>query len=148
MKVDSGRSIRDAGRAKAAKKSSSGGADFARRLGGADQSDSAGAADTLTGIGPVAGLDALLSVQNVDPDGGGGNKRAYQRAEDLLDKLDELRLFLIAGGIPRDKLLSLSHLAQSHRDQVDDPNLAGLLDEIDLRVQVELAKYVPRQSRG
>lgn len=84
-------------------------------------------------------LDALLSIQEL-PDALAGRRRAVQRGSSLLDRLEELRLGLLAGVVPRERLQQLAELAQSARDGVDDPRLADLLDEIDLRVAVELAK--------
>jgi hypothetical protein len=84
-------------------------------------------------------LDALLSIQEL-PDALTGRRRALQRGSSLLDRLEELRLGLLAGIVPRERLRQLAELAQSVRDGVDDPRLAELLDQIDLRVAVELAK--------
>jgi hypothetical protein len=71
------------------------------------------------------------------PRAGGRSKR---RAEDILDRLEELRLGLLAGTIPRDRLESLEQIVREHRDQVADPRLGEILDEIELRARVELAK--------
>jgi len=84
-------------------------------------------------------LDALLSLQEL-PDALAGRRRAVQRGSSLLDRLEDLRLGLLAGIVPRERLQQLAELAQSARDGVDDPRLAELLDQIDLRVAVELAK--------
>jgi len=84
-------------------------------------------------------LDALLSIQEL-PDALAGRRRAVQRGESLLDKLEDLRLSLLAGVIPRQRLEELALLAQSARQTVDDPRLGEVLAEIDLRVAVELAK--------
>jgi hypothetical protein len=84
-------------------------------------------------------LDALLSLQEM-PDALAGRRRAVQRGSSLLDRLEDLRLGLLAGIVPRERLRQLADLAQSARDGVDDPRLAELLDQIDLRVAVELAK--------
>lgn len=63
------------------------------------------------------------------------------RADTLLDKLDELRHALLMGSLTRGQLAELERLVAVHRGAVDDPALAGVLDEIDLRVQIEIAKY-------
>ena len=89
---------------------------------------------------PVTAVDSLLALQEVD-DATARASKGKKRAQDLLDSLDELRHGLLAGTIPREKLHALAKMAQSRRAQVDDPRLAELLDEIDLRAQVELAKY-------
>ncbi|HXY99727.1 MAG TPA: flagellar assembly protein FliX [Stellaceae bacterium] len=88
---------------------------------------------------PLSPVELLLSVQEV-PDALAGRRRAVQRGNSLLDRLEELRLGLLAGIIPRERLSELARLARTARETVDDPHLAALLDEIDLRVAVELAK--------
>jgi len=89
------------------------------------------------GIGAVAGL---LTVQEVSDELGRRRRRAVQRADALLDRLEELRLGLLAARLPRDRLEELARLARTAGEKIDDPRLALLLDEIDLRVAVELAK--------
>jgi hypothetical protein len=42
--------------------------------------------------------------------------------------------------MPRERLADLARMAQAARAEVDDPHLAAVLDEIDLRAAVELAK--------
>jgi hypothetical protein len=63
-----------------------------------------------------------------------------QRGATLLDRLDELRLGLLAGVLPRERLDELARTARTARETVDDPRLSLILDDIDLRVAVELAK--------
>jgi hypothetical protein len=84
-------------------------------------------------------LDTLLTVQEV-PDSTAGRRRAMKRATALLDQLDELRLALLTGVLPRERLNELARLAGSAREGFNDPGLTQLLDQIDLRVAVELAK--------
>jgi class II flagellar assembly regulator FliX len=88
---------------------------------------------------PPAAVDALLSLQEM-PDALAGRRRAVQRGQTLLDRLEDLRLGLLAGIVPRERLDELAKLSRTARETVDDPRLAQLLDEIDLRVAVELAK--------
>jgi len=87
-------------------------------------------------LGPV---DALLSLQEV---AGESNRRAAgrQRGEDLLDRLDELRLALLDGRLPRATIERLAAMVDAERIKTDDPKLAEVLDEIELRAAVELAK--------
>ncbi len=89
----------------------------------------------------IGGLDALLAVQE---DGRRGskeaNERAKQRADELLDKLEGIKMDILSGGIPKSSLQELSNIISKSRDGDIDPQLADILDEIDLRAQVELAK--------
>jgi len=84
-------------------------------------------------------IDSLLSIQEM-PDALAGRRRAVQRGSTLLDRLDDLRLALLSGVLPRERLAELARVAGTARDAVDDPRLVGVLDEIELRVRVELAK--------
>lgn len=87
----------------------------------------------------VSAVDVLLSAQEV-PDALAGRRRAMQRGNTLLDRLEELRLALLAGVLPRERLDELVRLARTARETIDDPRLTEILNEIDLRVAVELAK--------
>ena len=105
---------------------------FAEALEGGDS----GAAP-VTGATNLGQVDALLALQEVSDDASG---RAQQRGEALLDRLDELRLAILAGRLRPDDLERLTRLVAEQRTAVDDPRLAGILDEIELRAAVELAK--------
>ena len=106
---------------------------FAEALGGEPPPAPASSAPSLNP------LDALLIAQEL-PDALAGRRRAVQRGSSLLDRLDELRLGLLSGVLPRERLDELAQLAKTARGTVDDPRLAAVLDAIDLRVAVELAK--------
>ena len=88
---------------------------------------------------PLAGLDTLVTLQEVHDDKA-AKKRAIKRASEMLDGLEAIRLDLLTGDIPTDRLSALLRLVRAQRDQVDDPRLSHLLDEIELRARVELAK--------
>jgi len=93
----------------------------------------------VTGAGPIQSVDSLLALQGSDDDADRLG-RARARGEALLDRLDMLRTDILEGRIPRQRLDELGSLVRSQRAVVDDPRLTGVLDEIELRVEVELAK--------
>jgi hypothetical protein len=109
------------------------GGHFATALSG-EQPPPAAAAPTT-----VSALDTLLTVQEI-PDAIAGRRRAVQRGDALLDRLEDVRLALLTGVLPRERLEQLSRLARTDRTAITDPRLNAVLDEIDLRVAVELAK--------
>jgi len=117
---------------------------FASHLDGeAGAVEGASAPDAPTSL---ATIGSILSVQTVDPDAGGGkaNRRLMQRAEDLLDRLEDVRRGLLVGAIPKDMLAELARMVRVRRDAGGDPHLVAILDEIELRAEVELAKLSTR----
>jgi hypothetical protein len=109
-------------------------ASFAKELEG-------GASETapLAEQSRVSTLDALLALQEV-PDATARKSAGVRRGFDLLDRLDEIRMGLLMGSIPSDRLGNLLRLVRARRDGVMDPKLSAILDDIELRAMVELAK--------
>lgn len=145
MKVDGPGATKSPGAVrKTGKAARTGGASFASSLdeaGGADETGNASAASGAS----VSSVDSLLALQEVDAVGdalqGGGNKQAYEWGEEMLQGLEGVRTGLLLGIIPADKLEELAQSASERKAQADDPRLAAILDEIELRALVELAKF-------
>ncbi len=120
------------------------GADRGGKGGFADEvavTDAEPAAPTqVRGPSSLAPVDALIALQEVD-DATSGRKRALGRGREMLDLLDNIRHGLLIGGISRGKLDALVRAVKSERQGVEDPKLQEVLDEIELRAAVELAKY-------
>ena len=115
---------------------------FAKQLAETDAVEDAAMVDSPAAVG---GIDALLAAQSVgDSLEREARRRLIKHGEELLDKLDEIRHGLLMGSISKDKLISLAQMVRSRRDAVGDPRLAAVLDEIELRAEVELAKLAPR----
>lgn len=88
-------------------------------------------------IGKIAALPVLEdSLSGKSPE-----QQAVAEADTLLLQLETLRLGLLSGSLPVKVLHNLSASLKKQRPQVSDPQLLEILDEIDLRAQVELAKY-------
>jgi hypothetical protein len=96
-------------------------------------------AGTVAAPGPITALDSLLALQNVD-DATGGPSKGVQDGEQLLDLLDNVRDGLLSGGIPRMTLDRLATAVSRRHENFADPKLQIVLDEIELRAKVELAK--------
>jgi hypothetical protein len=96
----------------------------------------------VTATASMSGVSGVLALQEVDAtdDATARASRGKMRAEEMLDKLEEIQHGLLSGTLSSQKLVELAKVVQSRRAQVDDPDLAEILDEIDLRAQVELAK--------
>jgi hypothetical protein len=101
--------------------------------GGATAPQKAAPLSNLTNIG------ALLSLQTQD-DPIERRKRATRRSNSLLDQLDEIRVSILSGGVSRDQVSALATTLREYRDEVDDAGLSAILDDVELRAEVELAK--------
>jgi hypothetical protein len=102
--------------------------------------DDAGMAPSSTShVRTVGGIDALLALQSVD-DPTERRRRAVTRGRTALDTLEELKLGLLGGTLSPATLSRLKAVAAGLKDTSGDRNLDGVLAEIELRVEVELAK--------
>lgn len=86
-------------------------------------------------------VDALLAVQGAeDPTERAARRRVRERGENILRKLDNIRLGLLTGRLSAREMLEVADVIASHREKINDPRMTAVLDEIDLRAQIELAK--------
>ena len=117
-------------------KSADGGVSF-----GDFMSQDTGSAGATTNTQSIAHVDALLAVQGAeDPTAGAARKRARKRATVILDELENVRMAMLGGSLTVGHMIDIADVVASHRDKIMDPALTGVMDEIDLRAQVELAK--------
>jgi hypothetical protein len=86
----------------------------------------------------MAGLDSLLALQAVD-EPLTGRKKAVKRGASLLDLLDDLKADLLLGQVSPQRLDAMVQLLDEARER-SNPQLDAVLDDIELRVLVELAK--------
>ena len=123
----------------------------AARAGGSFSMPSAGstapASATTSAAAPSAVTDvsALMALQGVE-DVTERRRRAIRRGGGLLDRLDELKLALLAGEAGDGALERLTRTLREERPADADAELNSLLDQIDLRAAVELAKADLRRS--
>ena len=93
----------------------------------------------VAGPGPIAALDSILMLQGMD-DSTEGRSKGAAHGEQLLNLLDAVRDGLLAGNIPRSTLNKLAVAVTRRHDSFADPKLQDVLDQIELRAHVELAK--------
>lgn len=90
----------------------------------------------------VTGLDALIVLQG-DGGSGGGNAAAdaaqVTYGNTLLDELETLRMALVQGQISPQNMYRLQTLLAQKRPFAS-PHLQEVIDDIELRAAVELAK--------
>ena len=97
----------------------------------------------LTPAMPLAALGGVLAVQEV-PDPAAERRRATRHGHSVLDELQALQIGLIEGWVQEGALRRLAGLLERLRPATADPELAAVLDEIELRAAVELAKVARR----
>lgn len=143
MKIDSSGRVRPSSpqsKGKATKTVS--GAGFASHLRSTGDSSS-----PVTSAAPTQTVDAVLAIQTVgDATSDAANARARQWGNDTLDQLEQIRTDLLLGAIPKERLINLAQMVSERRQHAEDPRLNELLDDIELRVRVEIAKYEPRNG--
>ena len=122
----------------------------ARPAGGFAVSQGAGTASasatTAAGsVGGIADVSALMALQGVE-DVTERRRRAVRRGSGLLDRLDELKLAMLSDQDGEGALSGLRRTLAESRPDDDHAPLNALLDQIDLRAAVELAKAEVRRS--
>lgn len=116
------------------------------RLTGADEASGPDNADQVSGM---VGIGGILAAQSVDTDGAPNREQRQRRAArgtQILDRLEEVRRGLLTGTVPKSRLQELAQLVREKRERGADPLISRLLDEIELRAEVELAKLSPRSG--
>ncbi len=87
---------------------------------------------------PGAGIDAILALQGIE-DPLMAKKRALKHGRSMLETLEEMKTELLAGQVSEGRLNRLMALVGRAREQAD-PDLDALINDIELRARVELAK--------
>ena len=115
----------------------------ARRVGSGTfkvDEDGGGAKTSQTsGLRSISSIDALLALQGVE-DPTERRKRAVQKGRNALDILDGLKISLLGGDVDPSTLGRLKSAAEGLKQGSGDEGLDAVLAEIELRVEVELAK--------
>ena len=113
------------------------------------QDDAPATTGGTAGVRTLGSIDALLALQGVgaveSPEE--RRRRAVKRGHTALDLLDEMKIGLLSGRLDPATLLKLKTAAASLKDLSGDPRVDQVLAEIDLRVEVELAKVESAGAR-
>ncbi|MGE0751038.1 MAG: flagellar assembly protein FliX [Variibacter sp.] len=97
----------------------------------------AAATPTLRAVG---GIDALLVLQSIE-DPAERRRRSVRRGSVVLDALDALKVSLLAGDLDPAALRRLKASASGLSEGSGEPGLDEVLAAIELRAEVELAKF-------
>lgn len=119
--------------------SASGGADGFFGLLSTDEPDSITSSPSLSATSPVGTLDGLLSLQEM-PDDEIKKRKAVQNSQFTLEALETLRNALLTGSVPEQLIKTMHRVVSAQKQQIDDPRLMSIIEDIELRAAVELAK--------
>ena len=98
---------------------------------------------TSDNVLPVSEVSSILLAQEISQESlDSQNKNLFTRGEVLLDQLGIIRDGLLAGSLPADKLKELTKILNEEKTINSDPQLSEIIDEIELRAEVELAKLL------
>ncbi|MBK8083825.1 MAG: flagellar assembly protein FliX [Devosia sp.] len=132
MRIDGNQRVTVAGRGPAARGTSS--SAFIVDEGG----PAASGARPAGGVSAPASIGALLALQSVE-DPLLKRRRLVRRGNQLIDALEDLRADLLLGRISEGRLNQLMAVLSQARERAE-PGLDVLIDDIELRARVELAK--------
>lgn len=134
MRIESGQRVTPGTTRASGRAGSAGAGSFSVDSGASAARSSATAVAT-----PVGSLDALLALQAVE-DPLFRKRKLVRRGRSLLDGLEALRRDLLTGQVGEGRLNQLLAIVGQAREEAD-PELDALIDEIEVRVHVELAKH-------
>ena len=91
----------------------------------------------------LTSADAIFAAQSVsDEEERQIRKKLIKKGSTLLDNLEEIRDGLLRGEISKDRLIEISRLVKQKDVSSADEKLQEIMQEIELRVEVELAKLM------
>lgn len=118
-------------------KKSTGGESFSAYLNKASATNST----PVSISGSLSGTDVLLTAQMITEDDEEElRKKNLQRGKKLIEKLEEIRDCLLVGSISKDRLIEIARYVREQTFPAADSQIQEILAEIELRVEVELAK--------
>ena len=98
-------------------------------------------------VNAVASLDMIMALQAEGEGGGQRRARQARRGRDALDALEKLVRGLVLGTAPGGLVNELQHLRRG-AEETGDSGLDAVLTEIDIRLEVELAKLEMAAGRA
>lgn len=95
--------------------------------------------DAVASSNRISSVDAVVALQEITGDNP-DERGARNRANLILDKLEDIRMGLLMGQIPKSNLEELSKILIVARENSIDANLLEIIEDIELRAKIELAK--------
>lgn len=112
---------------------------FADALAAAEGAGAVDSVEASSAVGAIGALGGLLGAQEVD-EREARRRKAAKRGKLTLDVLSNLRDALLIGSLPYTVIRQLEQLVAQERSETTDPALMSILNEIEVRAAVELAK--------
>lgn len=138
MKISDVDGVKGPGKPKKTKKTGDKGA-FDAALNEAEGVEERAATRAPSSVDGVEAPSALLSLQEV-PEGSGLRQQTLKQGKQSLDALEDLRRDMLLGDDNPHLLQRLREQQARMRQQAHDPSLKQVMDDIDLRLAVEIAK--------
>lgn len=99
--------------------------------------------DAISGATPLSPADAIFAAQMVgEEEEKALRKKQVERGQTLLDKLEEIRNGLLRGYIAKEDLMEIMKFVREQKFEAQDARINDIVAEIELRVEVELAKLM------
>ena len=95
--------------------------------------------DDVATTNRISSVDAVVALQDITGDNT-DERGAKNRANLILDKLEDIRMGLLMGQISKSNLEELSKILIVARENSIDANLLEIIEDIELRAKIELAK--------
>ena len=95
--------------------------------------------DAIATTNRISSVDAVIGMQEITDDNK-DERGAKNRANLILDKLEDIRMGLLLGEIPKSNLEELSKVLEVARENSVDSKLLEIIDDIELRAKIEIAK--------
>ncbi len=105
----------------------------------AAQSSTESAVTEVNELASASNIGNLLALQEISEEER-RRERMFKKGANMLAILERLRDQLLIGEIPEKMLYDLSGAIAAQKEQTSDIQLLALIEEIELRVAVELAK--------
>jgi len=97
--------------------------------------------EIISASSSVSAADAIFAAQMVgDEEEKKLREQQIKRGQSLIEKLEEIRDGLLRGYMSKDRIIEISRFVKEKKMEAQDARLNDLIAEIELRVEVELAK--------
>lgn len=138
FKVDDVRKANELAKGKGVRRTETG-ANFADYL----KSGTASEPNEVQATAAMTSADAIFAAQAVsDEEERQIRQKLVKKGKMLIENLEEIREGLILGEISKDRLIEISRLVKQKDVSSSDEKLQEIMQEIELRVEVELAKLM------